>query len=235
MDGIMGSTVQSMTVVLSGYSTLHRNIAGGNPLCSAAIYVSTVDFTRYRAELQGLFWYLCEKTPACLHRREFLYVLRTCCVFLCVFLSFAVSPNFWYIARTSCDFHFSLNLMANFLEKSAKNTHLKKWKGWFFDTWIGQVEILERAVLSLKMRNCSVFRAYSRLVEFFEHRLLFGPFFCPVKLSGLFFLGKGCFEPRKRPFSKNIAKEGRANETRPLFFQAATRYTKPGKPFTDKH
>lgn len=59
----MGSTVQSMTVVLSGYGTLHRNMAGCPPLCSAAIYVSIVDFTRYRAELQELFYNFTKKLP----------------------------------------------------------------------------------------------------------------------------------------------------------------------------
>ncbi len=59
----MGNTVQSMTVVLSGYGTLHRGMVGGNPPCPAAIYVSIVDFTRYRAELQELFYNFTKKLP----------------------------------------------------------------------------------------------------------------------------------------------------------------------------
>ncbi len=50
----------------------------------------------------------------------------------------------------------------------------------------GQVEILGQAVLSLKMRSYLVFHTYARLVEFSRHYLLFGLFFCPVKLNGLF-------------------------------------------------
>lgn len=52
------------------------------------------------------------------------------------------------------------------------------------------------------------FHTYTRLVKFSKYHLLFGLFFCPVKLSGLFFLKKGRFEPKKRPFSKNMVAEG---------------------------
>jgi hypothetical protein len=77
-----------------------------------------------------------------------------------------------------------------------------------FNTWAGQVEILGQAVLSLKMRSYLVFHTYARLVEFSRHYLLFGLFFCPVKLSGLLFWGNGRFEPQKRPFSKSMTAEG---------------------------
>ncbi|ERK54416.1 hypothetical protein HMPREF1545_03958 [Oscillibacter sp. KLE 1728] len=42
-----------MTVVLSGHDTHHRDIAGGRPLCPAAIYASAFSLTDGEWKIKG--------------------------------------------------------------------------------------------------------------------------------------------------------------------------------------
>ena len=96
-----------------------------------------------------------------------------------------------------------------------------------------QVDICVRAIAFAIRRKTGWFLLYLQgLLRFTVWHSLSHRFLRPVKLRQHFFFWKALFWVPKTGIFKNKCVEGaEVNTPTPSFFQAATRYTKPGNPF----
>lgn len=97
-----------------------------------------------------------------------------------------------------------------------------------------KLKICDGLALPFKFKNRPVFSTFSRLVEKIEKVSTVSPSF-PLHLvkRTFLFLKNLVFGLKTRRFKKIYGRErGTVQSSPPLFFQAATRYTNPGKPLT---
>ena len=127
------------------------------------------------------------------------YTSRGLVAFSACFSSFRCFTQFLIHYRNKLKFSVFLNLTADFLAKSAENAHLKNERADFLTHKSDKLRFWSGLYYHSKRGIVRYFHAYSRLVKFFEHCLLSGPFFCPVKLSGLFLFGKKAVLSRENP------------------------------------
>lgn len=117
-----------------------------------------------------------------------------------------------------------LNLTADFPPKLAKMPIPKNSRDWFLIHGPDKLRFWGGLCYHLKWGIILFFHTYTRLVKFSRHHLLFGLFFCPVKLSGLFFLRKRPFWAAKTAFfKKHGGRRGRVSKTHPPFFRPPRR------------
>ena len=154
-------------MVLSAYSTLHRSIAGCNPLCSAAIYVSTPILTYRGRNCKGVFGKVCKNRLF----RFFIDISWTCWFFQQYFEVLAVfdkNRSFLHHGQDMLKFGFFLNLTADFGAIFFKKSGGAKTA---FIAFRGQVVFLGQAWLMQEKKHSSRFLLHFRdMLRFLKER-----------------------------------------------------------------
>ena len=154
-------------MVLSAYSTLHRSIAGGNLLCSAAIYVSKAILTYDGRNCKGVFGKVCKNGLS----RFFIDIPPTCWFFQQYFEVLAVfdqNRSFLHHGQDMLKFGFFLNLSAG-----SGAIFFKKWGGakTGFMAFLGQVVFLGQAWFMQEKKHSSRFLLHFRdMLRFLKER-----------------------------------------------------------------
>ena len=140
-------------MVLSGYSTLHRSIAGLGPRYALPLFMLPLSFYPITEEIARLFSEKSKKATFPLFYGHWPDLLR-----FPPFLPFQwFFSIFWGRTHEKLRFWFFLNLTGDFLQILGKSAPPEKYPASIFDTLTGQVEGLENLILWLKAIKRPIF------------------------------------------------------------------------------